>query len=327
MKSIILFNQQPADIPLVLSLVEENKTSEITIVSIGIKNNYRFFTRILEKQIKIIFIPKIKNPNPFNPVSWIRAKCFLSSIFKKRFKEFKTTDVYFFAKGHDWISMYIVNKLMKNGNQILFCPAINIEINKQNNSIKDFFILSIYRWICNADIVFARNKFSRFLFYDNENIMNSEIDIKPYIYKKYSSSLKITSNTVLLIDSNMEHYNNINEYTETMLNLVKHILQCGYSIDIKEHPRLGATRGIKDYIKSEFPSYIPAEFIDCENYSYVLGLSSNALASLSVIYPNVYSILDLFQFKENNKKENYRNILTSSSKSNIRFIDNINFIK
>jgi len=323
-KSVIIFSQQPADIPLVLSLVRKSVQDSLTIVCVGVQNNYRFFTRVCEKEYKIMYIPRKTLPAPWQLSSFFGAIIFLKYIYKKRFSKICNHDVYFFAKGHDWVSIYLINKLAHSGNNIFFSPSISNTIEVKRYSFRESVLIIAYRWLCSAKVVFANTEMGRLLYWDHPLIKNTNIVTEPVIFEKFRTGIEVGPKTILLLDSNMESVNIIKGYTETMLLFAKQLIGVGYRIHLKAHPRLSYTPGIKEYIESEIPSFIPAEFIDCKNYSYVVGLSSNALSNISLHYSNVVTIIDLFEYIDTNKKNAYKNFLLANPDNQILFISNIN---
>ena len=113
MNNIIIFCQQPADIPFVLSVYENklNNNKNIYLFIVNVKNNYRFINSLQLQLKSISFIPYKIFPRYYRLDEILKTKLYLRYLYKKYFSEFKSDNVYFFSKGHDWISLYIINRM------------------------------------------------------------------------------------------------------------------------------------------------------------------------------------------------------------------------
>jgi hypothetical protein len=80
------------------------------------------------------------------------------------------------------------------------------------------------------------------------------------------------------------------------------------------------------------PSFIPAEFIKIKNASLCIGISSTSLAHFAINSEILtYSLLNLYEFNNNNDKNIFKNYLIQLSDNKIKyfkdFLDFENVIK
>ena len=96
---------------------------------------------------------------------------------------------------------------------------------------------------------------------------------------------------------------------------------------MKPHPRLGYSEFLKNKFDHLINSYIPAEFIDTNNITYVIGFSSTVFR----YYANrkntkVISLINIYRYKDDSIKnkllEYYRQYFGS-----IIFLENIEELK
>ncbi|MFH2143399.1 MAG: hypothetical protein ABIJ97_13320 [Bacteroidota bacterium] len=322
MPKIILFSHQAGDIPIVISLYENysKKDYEITIVCVNVKNNYRYFNRLNLKVVKIFFIPSF-SPNLRNPLAIIRAKLFLRYIFKKHFKSIINVEIFFFAKGHDWITFYIINRLIKRNNIVYYSPVKILPFTHNKNTIKNVLSLIIFNWLCNAKIKLAFSDPMIFLIYNNPKIINISLEPNIEALQKYKLVPNINKKTILLLDCDYTSLDFFENYPQNMLFITSEIINLGFELHIKAHPKLGFTPGILKYSSLVFPNYIPGEFIEVNKYSYIVSIMSSTSSFFSKYYTNVVSLINLFEFKDEKLKTNALDFLNSTATNRLIYIN------
>ena len=301
MKEIIIFCQQPSDIPLVLSVYESNigKNNNINIYCTNVKNNYRFFQSLNLDINALHFIPYKIHPAIRNPISFFKLWLYLKYLYKKYFKEIKNTEVYFFAKGDDWVLYYILNKLIKQNCNIKYYPCHKLTFTKAPFNIKGYLKLFLFRIIISRKLKYLTYRHENCFFYDDNRINTINIKVNDNIFSKYKYSFKVGFKTILFIDADLSNFKYINNYNKRIVEILKMLQNKGFKIHRKAHQRLGATSGIENYITYTIPDYILGEFVDVTQYEYVIGVFSNTLSNLAIHNDGVIALAELFDFNDN----------------------------
>ncbi|GAB4284883.1 MAG: hypothetical protein Kow0068_10070 [Marinilabiliales bacterium] len=129
MKEIIIFNQWAGDIPYVLSVYEQNvNKSLITIINVGTKSNYIFFSSLNLKLKALKNVPHINMIRRNDLCSPFKAYFYTRIVYKKLFKNIKKADIYYFTNSHGWITLYFIHMLQRYGNNIYFKKALLAEV-------------------------------------------------------------------------------------------------------------------------------------------------------------------------------------------------------
>jgi len=323
MNQQIIFSQQPADLILVLSRYEEDfeVVEKTVIICINVKNNYRFLESLNLKNVELFFIHQPSYPRFYNPLSIIRAKRNIFNIKKKYLEKMQNNNIYYFAKGNDWLTAGLIYYLLQNNN-VFFSPAIKFDLEESIQNIKNKLISIIFSYITKMDSNLIRSKNHQFMYFDDKRIQNTEqavLDLSKYLFK-----VSEKKKSILFLDSDLSSYNLIKEFENSTYRVLEAFKKLGYKIYLKAHPRLGCTKGIEPLVEEILPDYIPAEFIDVDSFDYVVGILSNGLSTLSQSHVNIVSIIDIFTFVDEKEQKERKKKLFLDSNKKLRFITSVN---
>ncbi len=332
MNKIILFCSAPADLPYILSIYEENKNNfAVSIFVTNVVEVYNYIGQLNLNLEKLIFIPYEKEFSYRKIIHIIKKRNELKKLFECHFSNLKGEKIFIFTHFFDWITFSFVKKLSEINNVVFvdhYDALITSEYSKYNYNINDRIILLSLWLMTNIKFGFIKilgNKKLEFPYkkYKILRIEYPEPDEK--IYRVYQYEIdNIKSNTILIFESNdLKNYGVIN-YTSLIISLVKKLKKEGFSIYIKPHPRLGHSEKLDNLVDMILPSLIPAEFLYVRHFLCIIGIQTYALTKFAKDgEKNVYSLIDLFNFTDDNKKRYYKLYLQEHSNNKIIFIQSI----
>lgn len=331
-KNIIIFCSAPADLQYVLAIYDQHKEdAEISIFVTNVEGIYKFIRSLNLNLKKLVFIPYHREFSIKNPISVLKEKTRMNQLYRKHFNETMNHNVYFYSDHHDWITFSITARLSKY-NTIYFVDYYNTaHFNRISTGLKEGVLSIIYYFITGIRLRYHKRSDNRlhiwFPYQDYSITKISPPIIKDKIYSKYSYKSELVDlRSILLFESNEVLSNKIIDYEQTMRSHLKTLVQAGYKIILKPHPRLGYSNFLKQYAIKILPDYIPGEFIDYSNFAAIIGISSFALAKAAERHQdnNVISILELLNFKSKETKELYKKYLKQHSSNHIKFVHTFN---
>jgi hypothetical protein len=68
------------------------------------------------------------------------------------------------------------------------------------------------------------------------------------------------------------------------------------------------------------PKEIPAELFDISSFDFIFGIDSYSITYLSAQSDKVYSLIELFKFKDESVKQNYIDYLNENSQHKIKYL-------
>jgi len=102
----------------------------------------------------------------------------------------------------------------------------------------------------------------------------------------------------------------------------------GYKVYIKPHPYKGYSSFLSKYAVSICDQKIPAELIKTSQFNYIFGINSRSLATLSMEQSDhVWSLINLYKYRDLNEKNKNINNLTIQSNNNVLFIQSPDHLK
>jgi len=323
LNNLIIFVQAPADVIHLLKIYEKEKDNKIFFVyCINVKFSFDYIKK-LNLDLKVLdFIPYNFKVSFRNIFSLIGVRLKLKSLFKSNFEHFKKSKVLFFSPWYDWITFYLLDKLVKNNNQISYYQHyLNVSTEpKKIFSIKERIILFKYKIMTGINLSYANdNLYDRLLFnisnyqITKEKKIDSDSEIHKYLYKPSDSN----KNSILLLETNLKDI--IDSYSKTLISILKIYKKKGFEIIVKGHPRNGFSQSIKTSISDEIPKYIPAELVDISSFDYVIGIHSFSLCYFSKNHNKVYSIINSFDFNNKIQKNETIKYLEVNSEYQIKF--------
>lgn len=327
-KEIILLCSAPADIPHVLSLYHENrKKFNISIIVTNVYNVYKFLVSLALDLSRLDFIAYSKNFSLYNPIVILKEKIRLQLYYNKYFTDLPDVDVYFFSHFYDWITFSFVGKLSIT-QTVYFIDHYDhiLSSNTQQTTIKDKIRLVLFEFITGVKLRWFYSGTIKKLEFLYENFKIKRIvskDINEDIFEMYSQKVYSDARaSILLLESDLSVDERYESYQETIFNIIEVLVNNGFNVCLKPHPRLGYSKILEKHIYMKLPDYIPGEFIDVSDFTAIIGVSTVLLATLARYKKvKVYSVLDLFKIKNKKDKELMRKYLVKMSDNKITFIN------
>lgn len=134
MKQVLIFCESYVIVENVLYLLKENKGNNIYIVISGNDDLYCFFKDI-RKKYNFFKIIKLHQNDLLLNWNVVKAKKKLNNIFKKYFKDFRNSDIYFSSRFFAESSYYFLNRLKNYNKLIFFHPKNYLEYEPRDISI------------------------------------------------------------------------------------------------------------------------------------------------------------------------------------------------
>ena len=328
---IIIFVQAPADVPYMLKIYEDNLKNNKKDIYLYVVNVYNVYKFILELNLgvnRITYIPYIISDLKRIDKFYNERKR-LKKIWKNEFKDDINSEVYFFSTIADWITSYFIKRLEAKKNFIFYVEHYDSShkvIESHSWKLKVFDVLLFVL----TGIVFERIELNYMIKfpYTNYKISLKDIDIGELDYNKYNISFSLTNKlkSVLLLIGPFESiiYQNHDQYNNILKQVINIFKENNYKVYAKGHPRLGFPENINDGIDYIIPSYIIAEFINIEMFSYVVGINSTSIAHFAKNNSaKVLSINNMFDFVSEEIKNITIKHLVNVSDNNIIFCDSL----
>lgn len=317
----------------VLSLIEEKKDKgKITIVATTEQlemffNKYTDFEVIRTNVHPDLITRKTKHKILINIIS--------SKLeFRKLFKDIEKSEIYFCNKGCAVVTYSYIKKLSKRNKVFFFGDKIKTTTSAYpiEKGFRAFAMRWITKWLMGIETVVYNRVGVPFWELDEKFFENIKL-IKPplkdkRIIDKYAKKLDILKGKKILLAINdvvtvgfvekTEFINKINN----MMGILDDLAPGEYII--KPHHRLNKLYGKMSKCKEIIPPYIPLEFILNHNWKNVIGLGSGSLSS-SAIYTDaeVISLIDAFEYQDENVKKELRDRLKKNSQNKIKFLSKI----
>jgi hypothetical protein len=331
MKKIILFIQAPADIQYALTIYKRNKSNtEISIFCINVEGIYNFIKNLNLNLKQLIFIPYDLTLKIKNPISIYSSKKKLEQIYENYFTNIENTKVFFFSHFFDYITFYCLSKLA-NRNEIKFINHYDDQISKNyyrdRFSFKTSFLKITYYYLTTIWFRLFRFNNKRILEFPFEKYGIEEVKdniLDENIHKEYSYRVNDNEKKrILFLEMDYKKIDFFDDYKKTTISIVEQSDKKGYKIYLKPHPRLGYSKFLDQYIHKVINKDVPAEFIEIENFDYILGISSSAIAYFSKENnKKVYSLLELYQYNDVSIKQRAKEYLKDLC-SHINYLNSI----
>ncbi len=332
MKEIVIFCQAPADVQYALSIYHENKgKADISIFVTNVYGIYRFLKSLKLELKKLIFLPYYAGSSIKKLLKLLQMKYRLSKIYEAHFGEIANARVYFFSHFSDWMAFSLIARLATK-NDIYFIDHYDKDTIKGfvpgKGDFKDTIKLIVYQYITNTKLRWLRSVTGQkieFLYY-NYGIRRKEASrVDEKIYKLYSYTKgNLKSRSVLLFDGNHSSNDSIVNYDEIISRFADALTKKGFHIYVKPHPRLGYSKILDNCNVDVLPSYVPGEFIDGTEFLAIIGVETVATAKFARNNESsVYSIIDLFEFRDEEVKKSFKEYLISQSEGKIMFASSV----
>ena len=328
---MIIFCQAPADIPYLLSMYEKHKDEEvISIVVINVENIFKFIKSLNLNLDSLVFIPYTLKSFK-NPLHILRERKRIIKLNKKYFDSIADRNIYFFSRFEDWLTSFFLKGLSKR-NKIYYLDHYDFSselfIKRKLN-----FKLSVYRLIYylltgidfKLEIIEKIPEFN----YDKYKIERRVPEINNEVFQKYKYEIDILQKTkpivlFFVMPCEPSIYDR-EKHDEIQLKIVESFKSNNWIVAVKGHPRSGVPENIMNVVDFEIPSYIPAEFLQLKDVKMCVGVITAALAHFaSNTEIKTYSLLNLFQFRDSNSLNVYKDYLLNLSQNKIIFFQDYN---
>ena len=233
--------------------------------------------------------------------------------------------IYFTSIYQDLYTMSILSECQKNNIKVFRISTGLNNLHQYANPISilgkvvEAITVRLIRWIIGVEINFVMLSGRYFFSYKNSaSIPILEIEVKQEIYQRFGVSVSGgPSKNILLFESRGEDAGYFTDYQNNLSELLDRLKLLGV-VYIKPHPTHGASRFLAadDDLKILNKS-TPAVMIDLKDFSMIVGIESAALKEAR--HPNLVSVIDSFEFVNNDVKENFKKYLSDVSGSEIQF--------
>ena len=325
--NVVLISQSPSDIKYVLTLYNANKkNSQVRILVVGIENNYKFLLS-LNLNATIEFLPV---PNMRKVIAMLFYPITIRFVRRRLFSSVKGAKVYFFSRYIDYTTSFFIETLKKSCD-VFYVKSVYsfIDDKAKKNSVKPklktYILKKLFLSLLFGLRVNFINHSGRSIYYYNNKsgIADISIEIDSSIFKKYKKRISVEGKdkTLLFFEGNGAANNYFINYSKD-LRMILNTINNKYVIYVKPHPTHGYSSFLDEYSVTILESYVPAEFIDLDEVSIVLGIESAAIALVK--HKTKISMLDKFDFINEQVKEDFRDQLSELSQDSVFYLQNLN---
>jgi hypothetical protein len=331
-KKAIIFCQAPAELANSLCQYEKCLKGEysIYIICLHSKKIYNFLVFLNLKANIFYFEEPYPKYNPFN--YFLNKKLVRNNLLKFNIKKTKKIFIFFASRIDTYIGMYLRKLLkytiyyVKNYDSI----TINTEIDNNvpiTSTFKALLTSLIIGFRCSAS--YADGRLGTILNLKGYNIIEVPfiLDKSIFIRYRYNNIIfdKYDKKVILFTEPYRNKYQTKDNYDTMNISMVKELKERGYFVCMKGHPRIGSHPLLKDMIDIEIPDFIPSQFLDLNDFNFVIGFTSSALCDSPV---DSYSVLEMCEITDIQCKEYFKNILEKIAPGKIKYIhsyDELNF--
>jgi hypothetical protein len=322
---MIIFSQAPYDLQFVINLYEKRKDQKLFIFVSSRRSNYNFLQE-LNLNAKIIFLPYISLSSPL----WLMLLPFYLLSLKVFFSFFRNHKVYYFSNVHDLVTSFCIKSLVKN-NVINFIDIYKRTLKYEHhiNPLRNMLyrLMSI---IVNIKIGSIKTGDLWLYHIDPPSKLIKQLPEDFVIPKKYLWNPEVNSakRNVLLFEAKQDQNSRFSNYESQLCEVLDYLVQRDYCLYIKPHPRIGHSKFLNSKSHIRFLKQdLPAEFIDFDAFHLILGIETTAIASLSIRSENVFSLVKIFKYKNEDAKAEMIEYLNDISFGNLRILEELNEIE
>lgn len=302
---VLLFSQSPRDIEYILSIIDGYESKQVAFEVIATcKETFNFFSSVdfLDYDVCVSgYYGKFKSRIGKVLYYYFFILCSLRSL-NKRYKSYTELEcVYFFSNSFDILTL---GYYLENCNRFCF------------KFIDVFGMEQVVSSSTGLDVLVKKGLVNIFI---SKEISYSTLDVDEFFIEKeklkgVNYSYSINKNAVLLKANKFrpealqgksvifyDHFEGASDILKIKFQILDDIFQLlfkeGYSIYVKEHPRLGGNSLKYRYSRVNLiPMGIPAELIDRTNFSFEISFASAALGSTPSCSTSI-SLIKLLEVK------------------------------
>jgi hypothetical protein len=322
---IIILCVAPTEVQYVLDLYERNVDKyPISIYVINTYNNYQFLKSLDLKLKKLEYLCNSPTFRKSSLVKIVKEYFHLKYIFRNHFSHYEKCEVYYFNHYTSWLSFSIVGRLSRY-NKCIFYDHFDVSLSGKSvnlTQLKWKIKLSVYKIVSGIELGWSKvgEHIMLEFQYEKYQIWKQPAPV-PHtdLYKKYSCKIKdVLPNTILLFETAENYEVNFKSYRHDLTQILSYLIERGFKIHLKPHPRLESSGFLYPFIQQQLPSFIPGEFLSLSNYICVMGVSTRALANTSLSIASI-SLLEIFEYTTEEQKSFLRKYLNEQSNNRILF--------
>ena len=333
-RSVLLFSQSSGDIIHTLALYEKfrNEKCPVSLFVINLENSYQYYQSLdLELEL-FVFIPYTKYflglyKNPFAPLA---EKIRLKLLFQRYFSRTQDAEVYYFSNLFDWVTAFFISTLsVRNRIHMVDYMDKNLHISPVTSiSLKKKWQLFIYWFITGIKFTFGEMGHKNYQVFPSERFLvmkqNPAEPDKELLKKYHPDSGEIRNPSILLFEYDASKDQFFNKYEETLSKIIQVCVNAGYTIYLKPHPRLGASEFLHQLPVRFIPAIIPGELLDLEAFTFIFGIITNAITSVSEEqYDSTYCLMNLFDLQEKVNRKLLEDSFLSKSNGKLKFLNTV----
>ena len=323
MKKVILFCQAPGEVNNLLSSYEEMIKIKVSVTIICLKiKTLKLFLEELNLDAQIVFFPEVPISLK-NPIKWFKK----NTIVKKNLAQidFRNSDIIFYSKFDLQLACYL--HIIKNSSSLTYKRGRdNIAMSRESKinigltyRIKAFF-LSIYTK-SKIEFIKREDRLCEVIDINKYSFKIEDFEIKESIYEKYCIKFPIKKNSVIFFAEPFQNsFQTKKEYDYLNIALVKYLKKANYKIFVKGHPRKGLHSDVKLMVDNIIPDYIPAEFINLQDFKFAVNFFSVALCSASFKIPS-YSLIGMYEVRDFAAYNYWKQYIGESSNNQVKIIE------
>ena len=340
-KNIVIFCQSPSDVKYLLSVYSEYKGSQISIFVINVRSVFDFLVSLNLNVLELKFI-KYKFVNFKNPFSIIREKIRINKLKTYYFKKYNNVNVFFFSRFEDWLTASFILYFESRSESIFYLNHYDDAISNSNIVVSNprysrIILGFILKYITGVNFLMTRVfRYPEFpvSYY---KIIEQKPIVDPIVFKQYSVTFKFEKvfkkKVLFFISPPDQLMYDIDYYNELSMDIINILINSGYKVFIKGHPRVGLPIFLQTAILCELgievlPQGIPGEFIDFSYFDLCLGIDSTILPILAEKqFVDVLCFINLFKSNENGLFDEIKEYLLHLSPKLLKYINTMEEFK
>ncbi len=348
MKELVIFCESYSLIKNCLYLVRQDyQKRSIAIVIPGNRDLFKFFGEIKEKffdsSVNIIYFEAFEGGKTaggtmaqiiYRIPEIVREKRYLREIFHDHMTQVTGADVYFFARTAAQVTLYLLEKLVRN-NRLVFMQNENqlIDVTKHPSAgIKDLVSLAIMKLTYGRNLGMVKHPaYLRGLPYISDNFIALKVD----------KVIDLEEGNKMMVDFDLGRFNMLDTSGYSIIYFDDSLVETGYVADKdifwrelsdifdilsshfppdkiarKYHPFLTTDKAIIR-VGEVLPDFIPAELLYNKNVKLYLSVASNSI--VNVEEGKVVSLINLVTLSNGELTKRTKESLIQRSHSEILF--------
>ena len=328
----IIFCQAPLKIPAVLNCYHHELNSKHCSVTIVVRNTETAFKFIksLKLDAQVLFFQDQNFAFPYKK----SKKSVKENLRNLNLKDIETLRV-FFTDVCDDPTMGCYLAALKGAKIFKIQSKLDLFLDKEliNGRRKIPFILRVKEYLMTLMIGY-RYRYAKIDHWTPAlNLKKNQISLLDYsdmdICKKYQYNIPIGNDkprVLFLTEPYRNKYQLKDDYDSLNVSIVKSLQEKGFSVGVKGHPRIGCHKDVIKLADFEIPSYIPAEFINLNDFVFSIGFVSSSLCSASTQI-TAYSVLPMCNIINQVEADYWYDYLNRLSENKVIFIRQFSDIK